>query len=72
MTTITIPKRITKGEELVIIPRKDYEQLFDIRKKIKKMRFIDKDLKKSLKQAKEGKTVGPFYKIDDLVKSLEK
>lgn len=25
MTTVTIPKRITKGEELVIVPSKDFE-----------------------------------------------
>ena len=27
MTTLTISKSLTRGEELVIIPRKDYEKL---------------------------------------------
>ncbi|MDO8504006.1 MAG: hypothetical protein Q7S60_04975 [bacterium] len=28
MATITIPKKITKGEELVVIPRKEYEKFY--------------------------------------------
>lgn len=27
MTTITIPKQLTKGEELIVIPLKEYEGL---------------------------------------------
>ncbi|MGB2762731.1 MAG: hypothetical protein WBC21_04360 [Minisyncoccales bacterium] len=72
MTTITIPKRITKGEELVIIPRKDYERLSDFRKKIKKIKPLDKDIEQSLKEVKAGKTIGPFETVDEMVKSLEK
>ena len=34
MTTITIPKKITKGEELIIIPRKEYEEYLELRKVI--------------------------------------
>ena len=34
MTTITIPKKLTKGEELIIIPRKEYENFLRISKKI--------------------------------------
>lgn len=28
MATITIPKKITKGAELVVIPRQEYERLY--------------------------------------------
>ncbi|TRZ82879.1 hypothetical protein D4R86_01180 [bacterium] len=31
MTTILISKKITKGEELIIIPRKDYERLLGLK-----------------------------------------
>ena len=33
MTTITIPQKITKGEELVAIPRKEYERFLRVVKK---------------------------------------
>lgn len=32
MATITIPKRITKGEDLVVLPRKEYEKLLELKK----------------------------------------
>jgi len=72
MATITIPKKITKGEELVIIPRKDYERLFDFREKIKKAKTVDKDIEQSLREVKTGKTIGPFRTVDEMIKSLEK
>ena len=32
MATITIPRKITKGEKLVVIPRKEYEKLLELEK----------------------------------------
>jgi len=69
MTTITIPKKLTKGEELVIIPRKQYEEFLKILNRYNK---LDQDLNKSIKQVKKGKIVGPFNSIEELKKSLEK
>ena len=33
MVTVAIPKRITKGEELIVIPRKEYERFLSMYKK---------------------------------------
>ena len=35
MTTITIPKEISKKYDLIIMPRKEYEKLLGLTKKIK-------------------------------------
>jgi len=32
MVTITIPKKVTKGEDLVVVPREEYEELLELRK----------------------------------------
>lgn len=67
MTTITIPKRIIK-DDLVIIPRKDYEKLLVA---LRRYTRLDKDLSKALEQAKKGRTIGPFSSIKELRASLE-
>ena len=36
MSTITIPQKITKGEELVVLPRREYEEFLRISKVISK------------------------------------
>ena len=72
MVTITIPKKITKGKELIIVPKKDWERLWKIAKmKIYKAE-LEKGLKKALEEVKEGKVIGPFSKAEDLIKALEK
>lgn len=71
MTTITIPKKITKGEELIIIPRKEYERFLHILKKRNYTKF-DKDLDKIIKEVRQGKIIGPFNSIKSLRASLEK
>ena len=72
MATITIPKKITNGKELVIVPKKEWEKL----KKIAKMKVfrgeLEKGLKEALEEVKKGKLIGPFDKAEDLIKSLEK
>jgi len=51
--TLTIPKRITHGEELVVISRREYEQLqrhlAELRDALAKIRLGEKELR-------EGKT----------------
>jgi len=44
MATITIPKKLTKGEELIIISRKEYEDYLKLRKVIPlvKMTVLEK------------------------------
>jgi len=68
MATVTIPKKITKGEELIVISRKDYEAF---------LRYqrgevgLDKDFNESLKEYKLGKGYGPFRSVRSLVKVLK-
>ena len=72
MTTITIPKKITRGKELIIVPKKDWENLLKLtRQKISQIE-IGKGLKKALEEVKKGKIIGPFNKGEDLIKSLGK
>lgn len=68
---IMIPKEMTKGEELVIIPRRLFEEFKRVVKKEKIMAsFLDEDLDKAVKEVKEGKIIGPFKNAKSLIKSL--
>ena len=33
MPTLTIPKKLAKGDDLVVLPRKEYEELLRVKKK---------------------------------------
>lgn len=69
MPIATIKKSITKGEELIIMPRKEYEDLiFSKREK----NNLDNELLEALKEIKQGKLIGPFSSVKELKKSLEK
>jgi len=71
MAIITIPKKITNGKELIVVPKKDWERLLKIAKrKIYRME-LEKGLKEALEEVKAGKVIGPFSKAEDLIKSLE-
>ncbi len=64
MVTITIPKKITKGEELVVIPRKVYEKLlFKIE--------LDRDLEKALEDVRKGRIIGPFSTAKESLSALK-
>lgn len=69
MATITIPKKLTKGEELIVIPRKEYEELLDI---LERYTQLDQDLNDAIKQVRKGEAIGPFNSVKELKKSLEK
>jgi len=71
MATITIPKKLTKGEELIIIPRKEYEKILRIARKRGYSEF-EQELDKRIKEVREGKTIGPFISVKSLKNSLEK
>lgn len=71
MTTITIPKEITGGRELVLVPRKDYERVLSFLRQIKPQVKLDRFLKQALREVKQGKTVGPFRSVEALKRSLE-
>lgn len=69
MPIATIKKSITKGEELVIIPRREYEELKLYKKENDN---LDKEFSEALKEIKQGKLIGPFSSVKELKKSLEK
>ncbi len=72
MVTITIPKKVTNGKELIVVPKEDWERLLKIvKRKIYQME-LEKGLKEALEEVKAGKVIGPFSRAEDLIKALEK
>ncbi len=69
MNTITIPKQITKGEELIIIPRKEYEEFLIL--KSKKKAKINIDLEEALEDVRNGRLIGPFASIREGLRALK-
>lgn len=86
MATLIIPKSLMKNDDLIILPRKLYESLlraqdnnivvkrsasFKIKKGQEKFyNKLDKNLTQALREVKQGKVVGPFGNVKDLMKSL--
>ena len=72
MKTITIPDNLTQEEELVVIPRRDYEQLVSDSSKeiIKRDPKIDRELALALDDVKKGRVYGPFSSVDEFMASL--
>ena len=53
MTTITIPKRLTRGEELVVLPRQEYERL---QKHLSEVQDVLKKIRRGEREFRLGKT----------------
>lgn len=68
MTILTIPKTITRGTELVLIPKKDYEKLL-AEKAIPEFRPSAKE-KKDLARARRNLAKGNFLTLDELKRKL--
>lgn len=77
MSTITIPKEKFKNDDLIIIPRKEYEKFLHIFKMIPQDQiwFWTKEWQKKEREAdndiREGKISGPFSSGKELLKSLK-
>lgn len=69
-TIVTIPRRITGREDLVVLPRKEYEALLHTKKQ-GRTAALDKDLEQAIKQVIQGKISKPFSSIKALKKALE-
>lgn len=75
MATLTIPKKFAAKDDLVVLPRKEYESL--VRKagahaaKAKPGKKLPAWLRASLKDVEEGRVAGPFHTIKELRASLE-
>ena len=73
-TLVTIPRNIAKMGELVILPRKEFEQILRLaRKKYPQLdRDLDRNLDKAIEEVRQGKAIGPFNSVKSLRVSLEK
>lgn len=73
METITIPKKLSQKGDLVVLPRKEYEELLRFQRKQttgskKNEKFyaqLDRDLKRSIKDYRAGKYYGPFKTVKE-------
>ena len=68
MSTLTIPKKMTGGTELVVMPRKDYEKLL-AQKAVPEFKPTEAD-KKALASARKNRAAGKFLTIDELKQKL--
>lgn len=69
MATVTIPKKLAKEGDLIVVPRRNYERLLRIAAQATE---LDRDLNEALREVKSGKVAGPFSSVRELKKSLEK
>ncbi|MFA4890169.1 MAG: hypothetical protein WC587_00830 [Candidatus Paceibacterota bacterium] len=70
MVTITIPQKLIKNDDLIIIPRKEYEKLFRVFKG-KKLTPLDRNLDEAISEYKAGKSFGPFTTAEQGIKFLK-
>ena len=69
MTTVTIPKKIIKDEELIAVPRKEYEAFSKWQKTLKTFQPTTRD-GGDLKKARADYKSGRFMTIDELKRKL--
>ena len=70
MAIITIPKKLINKGDLVIVPRKEYEELLDFRlKKIQEVELTPIQ-KRALVQAKKNLSKDKFLTIYDLKQKM--
>lgn len=67
-TKALIPKAVTKGEDLIIISRKEYERLLNV---VQDKVMLRQELDQALQEVAHGNIEGPFYTIEELRRSLE-
>ena len=70
MTTIIIPKDITKGGELVAIPKKEYAEYLQLRRAIPVVKMTPAE-EREWKQAKKDYEKGRFITLAELKRELE-
>lgn len=72
MTTIIIPKNISKNKELIAVSKKEYEEFSMWQKTFKKYKtFIPTETqKKELKRAREDYKKGNYFTINELKQKL--
>lgn len=70
MPTLTIPKELTSQGELVVIPRKEYEEFLRLRLNHIKEVAMTPQQKKILQQARKNLAQGKFLTIHELKQKL--
>ncbi|NOY35523.1 MAG: hypothetical protein GXP44_01210 [bacterium] len=58
MTTLTIPKKLTKGEDLMIVPKKNYQEFLRWQKFVGKRMAEEKDTDEAIRVYKREKRAG--------------
>ena len=66
MNTLTIPKELIKEKELIIIPRKKYEEFMNLQKMVKKWFVEEADTDQAIKIYKKEKRQGKLKTIKSL------
>lgn len=66
MATITIPEKLIKEKELVIIPRRTYEEFVNLQKEAKKRADEELDTDTAIKIYKKEKKKGKLKVIKSL------
>ena len=66
MTTITIPKNLIKNDDLVIIPRKKYEEFLGLEKSIERRLADESDTVFAIKIYKKEKRQGKLKIVSSL------
>ncbi|NOY35501.1 MAG: hypothetical protein GXP44_01095 [bacterium] len=67
MSVLTIPKNLIKNDDLVVIPRKEYEAFLELRE-VKTARVTEDDVLRWSKEAKKLKKEGKLPLFKDLIK----
>ncbi|MBI4117335.1 MAG: hypothetical protein HY451_01495 [Parcubacteria group bacterium] len=70
MNPITIPRKVTKGEELVVIPRKIYEEYLQLRRFIPVMKMTSAE-KREWERAKKDYEQGKYVTLAELERELD-
>lgn len=68
MNIVTVPKQFTKGDELIIISRKEYENLLHTKNKEIQEAVKEQDILRWSQEAKELKKVGKLPLFKNLAK----
>lgn len=69
MPTLTIPRKLTKGEELVVIPRKEYDEFSQWQKTVKYFNPTPAQIK-TLRKAQEEYTKGKYLSLNEFKHKL--
>ncbi|MDP1689070.1 MAG: hypothetical protein Q8L47_02980 [bacterium] len=69
MNTVTIPRKIASNDDLIVLPRREYEELLSI-KKYKEF-TPTKAQKQALIRAENNFRKGKTFSYDELVKKLD-